>query len=178
MTSTGTQLELYVRSLAPRGRRSHHNAVLDKLKALSMENEISEYSVYVCGKRLPANPEDTRTDFGAFLHGRIAVVELWAATNDIPLGSLFRRQHIDSSLCGESGPELVLPSMLLAEYEGSSLRFVAPCETEKRSWTVADRLQALSEANLSDETEPLPNAIDDGELPEQVERASQLISTE
>lgn len=163
MSGTGIRLELYVRSLAPRGRRSHQAAVLDRLKTLSMDGEIADYSVYVCGKRLPANPENTRTALGDYLHNRIAVFELWAAKNGIPLDSVFRRQRIDSTLSGESDPELVVPTMLLAEYEGSSLRFVAPCETNSRSWTVAERLKTLNKQEDPDETAALSDAIESSE---------------
>jgi hypothetical protein len=160
MSGTGTRLELYVRSLAPRGRRSHQAAVLDRLQTLSMNDEIADYEVYVCGKRLPANPEETRTEFGAYLHNRIAVFELWAAQNEIPLESLFRRQRIDSTLSGESAPELIVPTMLLAEYEGTALQFVAPCETEHRSWSVADRLKRIDGQEAQDDTEPLDDALE------------------
>lgn len=165
MSGTGKQLELYVRSLAPRGRRSQQAAVLDRLQTLSMNDEIADYEVYVCGKRLPANPEETRTDFGAYLHNRIAVFELWAAHNDIPLDSLFRRQRIDSTLSGESEPELIVPTMLLAEYEGSSLQFVAPCETDTRSWSVVDRVKTIDGRKAQDDTEPLEDAIGDPDDP-------------
>lgn len=178
MADAGTRLELYVRSLAPGGRRSQYDAVLDRLKTLSAEDVIADYSVYVCGKRIPADREAMKTPFGVFLYDRIAIIERWAANNDIPLDSLFRRQHIDSTLCGESDPEMVLPTMVLAEYEGPSLRFVAPCETEHGFWTVQNRLQALSTGDISAGVEPLPNAIDDQTVSEQAEHPRQLLSSQ
>jgi hypothetical protein len=150
--------------------------VLDRLETLSTEAVIDEYRVYVCGRQIPAEPADTRTSFGAFLHDRIGVIERWAGQNDIPIASLFRRHQIDSTLCDESGTALVLPTMVLAEYEGSSLRFVAPCETEQRSWTVLDRLQALGSGETSDQTEPLPNALDGSKVPEQAEQVEKLVT--
>lgn len=152
------RVELYVRSLVPRENRSRQSTVLDQLKRLAIEDEIVDYEVLVCGKRLPANPGDAQTAFGTYLLNRITVFELWAAQNDISLDTLFERRHVDSTYTGETGTELVFPTMVLAEYEGTDLRFVSPCETGDRTWRVTDRLRVLEQAHDPAAVESLPDA--------------------
>lgn len=158
MSGEKLRVELYVRSLVPRQNRSRQSTVLNQLKSLSIEDKIVDYDLVVCGKRLPANPGDARTTFGTYLLNRITVFELWAAQNDISLNALFDRRRIDSTITGETGTELVFPTMVLAEYEGTDLRFVTPCETADRTWRVTDRLRVLEEGREPTDVEPLPDA--------------------
>lgn len=158
MSGRETTVELYVRSLSPQGNRSRQRAVLERLKTLDIEGEIGGYDVHVCGQFLPANPDEMKTEFGSYLRNQIAVFELWAAKNELPLDSLFRRREVESTYTDESYTELVVPTMVLAEYEESTLRFVAPCETDEGVWTVTDRLKALPEGDVPAGIEPLPDA--------------------
>lgn len=158
MSASDPTVELYLRSLSPQGNRARQRAVLERLKTLDIEGEIAGYDVHVCGQYLPANPDEMQTEFGTFLRNQIAVFELWAAKNELPLASLFRRRTVESSYTDESYIELVVPTMVLAEYEGSVLRFVTPCETDDRSWAVTDRLKNLPERDTPDGIDPLPDA--------------------
>jgi hypothetical protein len=158
MSASDQTIELYLRSLSPQGNRARQRAVLERLKTLDIEGEIGGYDVHVCGKCLPANPDEMQTKFGTFLRNQIAVFELWAAKNELPLDSLFQRQKIESSYTGESYTELVVPTMVLVEYEGSTLRFVTPCKTDDQNWTVTDRLKVLPDQDIPDGIEALPDA--------------------
>jgi len=156
-TSRGVHAELYVRSLAPRGLGDRQDAVVETLVTLSAQGTLSEYTVYVCGEQAPASPAAATTEFGQYLLNRVAVFYEWADRNDCSLGSVFERRTVDSSILGERCETLVLPVMVLAEYEGEDLRFVAPCQTGGETITVQDRLDELRDGGDVD-TDPLPNA--------------------
>jgi hypothetical protein len=50
---------------------------------------------------------------------------------------------VQSSPTGEDRQVLVVPVVILVEYDGDALRFVAPCTADDRAWTVPDRLDEL-----------------------------------
>lgn len=150
-------VELYVRSLAPRGLRDRQAVVVDALEKLADREAISEYTVHVCGEALPATPAETVTDFGTYLLNRVAVFQKWADENDYSLGSLFEHRTVNSTLLGETRERVVLPVMALAEYKGPDLRFVAPCRTTDGHVTVQERLDQLRD-EVGVEAIPLRNA--------------------
>lgn len=142
----GVHLELFVRSLSPRGARSGQAAAVERLRALEGAGTIDGFTVQVCGRELPPRPSDAVTEFGTYLLNRIAVFHRWAAVNDQHLGSLFEPETVRSTMTGEEYERIVLPVMTLAEYEAGSLRFVSPCEGGGRTWSVPERLDYLLEA--------------------------------
>ena len=157
--SPGVHLELFVRSLSPGGARSSLEGILDRITCLAERRVIEDYTVRVCGKRLPATPAATRTAFGSYVLNRVAVFHEWAERNDLSLDSLFEERHIASSLTGEDRRVLVVPLFVLAEYEEDALRFVAPCETDDRVWTVSKRLDELAAGRPAvPGIDPLPRA--------------------
>lgn len=153
----GVHVELYVRSLAPRGLQEGQRVVLETIESLKRSGTLTDHTLYVSGAEIPATPAETVTDFGKFLLNRAAVFSAWADKNDVSLGKLFERRSIHSSITGEHRETLVFPVMALAEYEGTDLRFVAPCTVDGTSVTVRDRLDELR-AGTEIETVCLPDA--------------------
>lgn len=153
----GVHVELYVRSLAPRGLQEGQRAVLETIESLEASGTLTDHRLYVCGAEIPATPVETATEFGEFLLNRTAVFSAWADQNDVSLGKLFEHRSIDSSITGEHRETLVFPVMALAEYEGTDLRFVAPCTVDGTTVTVRDRLDELR-AGIEVESDLLPDA--------------------
>lgn len=154
--TAGVHVELYVRSLAPRGVRPHQVAVIETLDSLVDQGSIDRYTVHVCGRHAPATLAETTTEFGVFLLNRVADFREWAERNGWSLGPLFETRTVDSSITGEQRDVLELPVMAMAEYHEDDLRFVAPCSTDEREWTVQNRLDALSARGDPDTTKRLP----------------------
>lgn len=142
-TNRGVYVELYVRSLAPRGVLDRQRAVVASIERLAAEGRVSGHTVRVCGREIPATGAGTTTDFGDFLLDRIAAFSSWADRNDYSLGRLFDERTLDSSLTDEHRETVAVPVMALAEYEGADLRFVAPCSADGTTITVRDRLEEL-----------------------------------
>lgn len=151
------RVELYVRSLAPRGATESQQAVVSSIRRLEDEGEIAEYTVHVCGREIPATPAEMTTEFGEFLLNRVAVFSAWADRNDYSLGRLFDERTLESAFTDDRRETVVLPAMALAEYEGADLRFVAPCTIDGTTVTVWDRLEELSEG-VTRETTVFPDA--------------------
>jgi hypothetical protein len=157
-TADGVYLELYVRSLAPRGLQPRLRAVIHQVSELTAEGIIDGYEIYVCGHRVPASVDETTTEFGTFLLDRIDVFSDWATENGWSLDRTFERHHVESTLTGETIDVFSLPVVALAEYEGSDLCFVAPVCTEDSQWTVQDRLDTIKAEQLADSAERLADA--------------------
>lgn len=152
----GLHVELYVRSLAPRGIQARQRAVIEHLAQLTDLGIVEGHRVLVCGQQIPAKRTDLVTEFGQFLHERVAVFSEWAERNGWSLDHAFAHRTVDSSLTGERTDVLALPAMALAEYEGDALRFVAPVTGDETQWTVQDRLDALLATGTPDSADPLP----------------------
>jgi len=144
-TREGISVELYVRSLAPRGVRSTQEGIVDRLRDLRESETVSEFSVCVCGSRVPASRAEVETDVGATLLERIGAFERWAERTGCSLGPLFERSTVHSSITDETHETIDLPAMVLAEYEGNRLRFVSPCVVDGTLLTVPERLDALAD---------------------------------
>ena len=154
----GLHLELYVRSLAPRGFQSRQRAVVERLTQLTETGVVEGHRVVVCGRQIPAKRTDRVTEFGQYLHDRIATFSKWADRNGWSLDHAFAHRTVESSITGETMDLLVLPAMALAEYDGDALRFVAPVTSADAQWTVQDRLDSLLATGSPDSADPLPEA--------------------
>ena len=154
----GVHVELYVRSLAPRGIHPRQRAVIDTLGHLSERGIVDDHLIHVCGDQVPASRAEAVTAFGQFLLDRIAVFREWADRNDWSLDPGFGRREVDSSLTGHHIDVLTVPVMALAEYEGDDLRFVAPVSCDDTTWTIQDRLDALRARGTPDSADHLTDA--------------------
>lgn len=138
-----TSVELYVRSLSPRDSRRRIEDVVRRLDELVEAGSLERYRVVPTGRELPPTPADAVTDFGAYLLGRLAVFQEWARATGRSVDDLFERRTARSRFTGEDHDALVLQTMIMAEYHGEDLRFVAPCLDGDDHVTVRDRLATL-----------------------------------
>ncbi|MFC6974071.1 HTH domain-containing protein [Halomicroarcula sp. GCM10025709] len=140
--SEGGRAELFVRSLLPEAARSHQQSITDRLRSLD-DDRFSAHSVTVWGKQLPATPAETETTVGRLAHEQIAAFREWATVNDRSLSPAFTVRTVEADLLGERYRALVLPQVLLAEYEGDALQCVTPHASGDGIVSVTDRLAAL-----------------------------------
>jgi DNA-binding Lrp family transcriptional regulator len=151
-STSGVHLELFVRSLCPEGCRSSQTAAIRRLEELEVAGTIDDYTVQICGRAVPPRPSDAVSEFGTYLLNRIAVFQEWAAVDGRSLGTHFEPETVRSTITGEEYDRIVLPVMILAEYEDDALRFVSPSEGSERTWCVPGRLEYLAK-----EREPRPS---------------------
>jgi hypothetical protein len=138
-----TRAELYVRSLLPDGHTQQQAAVIDRLQGLSDADVLSDITVQVVGKQIPATPAEARTELGLFVLNRVSVFQEWAKRNNCSLEPAFQVRSVDSTISGEQYRALVFPGQLLAEYDGSELKCVTPHTADGETVTVRDRLTML-----------------------------------
>lgn len=157
-TDPRVSVELYVRSLAPRAGRGRLERTVRRLEELDDRDDLEEYQVYVTGRTVPPSPAEAVTEFGAFLHNRVAVFQEWAHRTGRSLDCCFERRSVDSRFTGERHDAIAVPELLLAEYVGGDLRFVAPCLDDETQVTVADRLATLEGEAPTAESDRLERA--------------------
>lgn len=138
----GTTLELYVRSLSPRGCRGCQAAVLDRLERLEADGVIDGYDVYVWGDGLCPASVAAETSRGERIVERIERFERWAREAGTSLDAL-RRTEVRSSFTDAVHTRIEFPALLLAEFDGERLRQVTPHTDAGTTRTVDDRLSAL-----------------------------------
>jgi len=158
-THTGTRVELYVRSLSPDEGRGPQSAVLETLRHLEDENRIDELSVSIWGRQIALSTTAAQTDEGRAILETIESFRSWARATDRSLEPLLETREITSSVRNETRVSLVLPTILLAEYDGDGeLIHVTPHMADGSVTTVADRLETLGTCHShrnTDETPPV-----------------------
>lgn len=142
--TTGTRVELYVRSLSPDDGRGPQFAVLSELRSLEDAGWIDDLCVTVWGRRIGLSTTAARTDDGEAILDAIAAFRSWAAANDRSLEPLLATREVTSEITGESHTSLVLPTMMLAEYRDGELHHVVPYAEDGSVTTVADRIEVLT----------------------------------
>lgn len=140
------RVELYVRSLAATPSQTNHEAVIDRLEQFVDEGIVDEYTVQIWGKKVAMESPAAQTETGQFIHERLKKFRHWASVNQLSITSFFERQDVESSITGEQYTAIVLPTLTLAEFDGDSLRGMAPCTDGDTVYTVFDLLDAI-EAN-------------------------------
>jgi len=133
------RLELYLRSLAPATGRDEQDRVVQRLHDLDDDDRIKGFDVRLCGDCVCPRAETARTDPGRRLLGRYERFEEWAEGAGYDLAG-FQRREVDSVLTGTTVTGIAFPRMVLAEYRGGSLTFVAPAANGTETVTVRDRL--------------------------------------
>ncbi len=157
-TESGVRIDLYVRSLAPRESRRQIEGVVERLERLADDGVLARYRVIPTGAELPATPADAVTEYGEYLLHRIAVFEEWAAASGRSLDTLFERRTVYSQFTDEEHDAVQMPTMVMAEYDGTALRFVAPCQADEERVSILDRLDALAVDAAVENEELLPGA--------------------
>lgn len=141
MSGETTRVDLFVRSLSPRGARGRPSAVVDRLEELLAAGHIDEYSVYVWGAEVGLSTPAAGAGEGRAILDRVAAFRSWADRRGVALEGFDRRET--TAMTGETRTVLVLPVLALAEYADGELVGVAP-RSGDGAVTVEDRLAALS----------------------------------
>jgi hypothetical protein len=135
-------VELWVRSLSPRGAGRRRSATIRRLEATEGEG-IEGFRVRVWGDGIARSTPAARTERGRAVLERVAEFEGWAAERGLSLSPAFEERS--RTLGGDHGVrELVLPEMALAEFRAGTLRWVTPCSDGRRVYTVDEHVDALS----------------------------------
>lgn len=141
--SEGGRAELFVRSLLPEAARSHQQSITGRVRSLAEDGQFTDHSVTVWGKQLPATTVETETTVGRLAHERIGAFREWATVNDRSLSPAFTVRTVDAELLGERYRALVVPQVLLAEYDDEAIQCVTPHATDDGVVSVTDRLTRL-----------------------------------
>ncbi|PSP52646.1 hypothetical protein BRC95_08695 [Halobacteriales archaeon QS_5_68_33] len=141
--TTGSRLELYVRSLLPDGAHGRQEAVIERLERLDAEDAIEGFSVIVWGKQVAPESAGAHTEEGEYILNRVAEFKQWALSNNVSLESFYQRQSVENETSERSYDAMVLPVMGLAEYRDGELVHVAPCTGGTDVHTITDRLDRI-----------------------------------
>lgn len=151
-----TTVELYVRSLTPRGHSQQESAI-ERLERLSEAGVLSEFAVEVWGRQVDLSGAAARTDAGQFVLDRVEQFREWARRTGRSVDSFFETRSVESSIRDQEYAALVLPELTLAEYRGGELAFVAPCSDGDAVCTVGDRIDDLEARAGNAETAAEPS---------------------
>lgn len=121
----GLRIEVYVRSLQPRGDTAQQRA-FDLLDELVAEDVVEDYEVVVWGDRVPPTRDALRTRAGRFILDRVVVFQRWAEENDVSIEHAFEVRTVDSAITGHHYSELVLPQLVVAAVADDRLVDFAP----------------------------------------------------
>ncbi len=159
----GVQIEVFVRSLAPRGAEQPQESVVRALERLTERGTVDDYTVTVCGKEVPVDREYAPTSICEHLLSCIDAFEAWAERNDRELTGVFDRKEVYSSITGDDHTCRIAPILAMAEYEGEDLRFVTPSTGRGGRVTVLDRVEELERGVDRAEVDPLPGVRDENQ---------------
>lgn len=151
-----TRLELYVRSLLPRGACACQEAVVDRLQELAEDGAIDAFEVTVWGRGL-APSTAAATDAGRELLGRIERFSGWARERGLTLRPRFERRTVRSDLTDETYDAVLFPAMAVAVFRDDDLAFVAPCADGTTVYTVADVLDAVEDGAFEAGADRVPD---------------------
>lgn len=140
---TGPAVELFVRSLHPRGMAARQHAVVDRLSSLTERGVIDGFEVVVWGDGLALSTPSAGTEPGRRARRAYERFREWAAAGDRSIADAFEPRTTRSELTGEQYHVVGFPALTLAEYVDDELQHVAPCSVGDEPRTVEDRLDAL-----------------------------------
>jgi hypothetical protein len=156
-TATSQTLELYIRSLSSSTTGIRIESIIDRLKALVAEGDITDYTVTVWGERVSTDAAVSQTDQGVFIHRRIAEFRQWASEHGVTLEGGFDTRTVHSSITGDTHEFIPLPSVALAARRDGDLEWVVPSSDDTGTTSAMDRLESITS---------------DWQEPETVERAA------
>ena len=171
---TPRRAELYVRCLRPDGYYRQQAAVLDSLAGLVADGVVTDRSVSVVGRQVPASVAAAETAPGRTIARRLTRFREWAAHNDRDLGPALADRAVEDRITDTRYRACRVPAMLLAEYRGDDLLCVTPHCADGTTTTVPERLARLA-AGDPREFDPLSEAVPDasgddtGEAPDVIE---------
>lgn len=160
ITSEPTRVELWIRSLCPRGQVGTNEQLVTQLERLHEAEVIGSFEVHVSGNRLPLSTAVSRTSVGKQALGRYGQFRRWADEAGCSINEFFEVRDVQIECTDESVTTLVFPSAALAEYEGDTLCNLTPRVDGGTVHTVRDRLAELGEsASEEAHAEPRPLEI-------------------
>lgn len=135
-------LELYVRSLVPRGAGGRLDGILEDLSTLATRSRVDGYEVTVWGDAVGVDGPTSVTRPGAEALATVELFESWADEMgaDFPVRETTRGTVADDPL-----RVLELPPVALAEYRGDDLTKVTPHLRDDAVTTVGDHVGSLLE---------------------------------
>jgi hypothetical protein len=142
-------IELYVRSLLPKGAHERQEAVIEQLERLEQQDTIEGFSVIVWGKQIARDSAAAHTEEGRYILNRVAEFKQWALSNNVSLKSFYQTTTVDNEVASESHNAMTLPVMGLAEYQDGELQHVAPCSNGDIVHTIMARLERLENGQPS-----------------------------
>lgn len=139
-------VELYVRSLAPRGSQDRQDRIVECLEALEARGAIESFSLHVWGTRIDPNSATARTDAGQFVRRRVAAFTAWADRTGRSTGPFFEVETVESTITDEVRTTMTLPTVTMAEFVDGDVAFVTPCVDSSGGTTdtIEDHLEALA----------------------------------
>ena len=137
------RLELFVRSLAPSAVRPAQESVVYRLQRLEEAPRVATVDVHVAGDRVCRGAATARTRPGRFLLDRVDAFEAWADRTDRSIDETFEHVADARGIDGADCSGIRFPAMVLAEYVGGDLRFVAPAASGGETTSVPDRVEHL-----------------------------------
>lgn len=138
-----TTLELFVRSLHPRGATQRQEAIISRLDRMEEADVIDGYTVSVWGDEIVRDGPSSETEMGRYVRDRLAEFQDWAAAEGVSIDRFYQTLTIDSELTGTTFERTTLPIMALAEYEDDDLVYLTPHEGDEVE-SVVDRLDVLA----------------------------------
>jgi hypothetical protein len=157
-TQAGTRpvtVELWARSLSPRGAGRRRSATVRRLERLEGDR-IDGFRVRLWGDRIGHSTPEARTERGRAALERVATFREWADERGLTLSPFFEERTRESAFTDDGGRVLVLPEMALAEFRAGQLRRVSPCSDGDDSYAVDDHLSALAAGPESGDVGPTP----------------------
>ena len=137
------RLELFVRSLAPSAVRPAQESVVRRLQRLEGAPRVATVDVHVSGDRVCRGAATARTRPGRFLLDRLDAFAAWEDRTDRSIGGTFEHVADARGIDGADCSGVRFPAMVLAEYVGGDLRFVAPSASGGETTSVPDRVEHL-----------------------------------
>lgn len=140
---TDVRVELYVRSLLPRGAHERQERVIERLERLEAANVVASFEVEVWGTRVGPSTAAARTGAGRAARERLETFVEWAQANDRSLRPCFETHAVASAFTETAYTAIEFPLLTLVEYEDDDIRHVAPSTDGTTTYSVSDRLQAF-----------------------------------
>jgi hypothetical protein len=127
---------------------------------LSERGYLGDFEIHVWGRRIGLSTTAARTETGRALLDRIGRFRSWAERNGRSLEPFFDTCECSSSITGEAYTSLVVPTMLLVEYEDDEVRHVAPHRVVDDEDVTGDGTEVSADCSIEDRLSTLAEVGD------------------
>jgi hypothetical protein len=142
------RLDLYLRSLAPRGGSDRSRRVLDSVEALAANDVVDDVRVSVWGDRLCLDDAFATTEPGRMMLDTVERIQEWGGDDEASARSYFQEREVHNSITGAEYTVVVPPEMCLCIHLDTQLSGVFPARIDGHEYSIADyidRVRALSD---------------------------------